>query len=524
MVSLTAQKAQGVHETTTVVINVFASVVLFIGIVIYALHNLGNRYFWSDESSSFLTAMGFPPEGQKASGLSEAWATNSSGLEPGMFNWVERFWALGIGTDIVTLRAFPFVLFLVYAGSVLALSRMVRAPWILGCAVVSLMLVENITPYYAVELRPSIAGLAAAVVLPLVGILFIQSTSVARGSLIFIPVFILFASMQYNSLPIIVGLAALLIFASMTERIRSRQILYRVMAVLVVMWLPFLYVLLMGNPFDLIGGDALQNIPEAYLPNMTESEAVQVVFTNFFSFTALPRTVFLLLVPALWLLKKHPLPTRESHSFQWVINAIWVVVLVSTTVTAILGVMGFIPWILGTRWSISEVGLIALSLVGIAGLLSHSRIMAIGGFRVVVVVLSLGVCVVGAVRMSTYERNPGFNWNEPLEIIFDGKQGGTLIDLWTYPELRYWVEYSGQYDRYRELWLNHNVETAGTGSKAEPQDIQAFLVSDADRLLVRSESVLEGVLLPVDIRVLRIEPWDSRSQHSFDYPVLLIRE
>lgn len=512
------------QKVSTRITNAIATGVLLLGLVLFALRNLGNRFFWSDEASSFLVAMGFPPIGQQSMGFAEAWASNSSGLEPGMFNWIERFWALGIGTDIVTLRAFPFLLFLVYLGSILILSRFVRAPWILGCAVVGLMLLENITPYYAVELRPSIAGLAAAVVLPLVGIVLIQSTSLVRGLLIFVPVFIVLASMQYNTLPILVGLAAILIVASLRDIDRHRKIAFRVVALLVLAWLPLLFVLLMGNPFDLVGGDSLKNIPEAYLPNMQLTEAMSVIFTNFFSFTALPRTFFLLLVPSLWLLKKYPLPTHESENSQWVVNLLWIVVFTATAVTAILGVLGFIPWILGTRWSISEVGLIALSLIGLIGLLSRTQVISKRIFKLALVVLSLFICVAGAIRIGTYERTPGFNWNDSLEVIFEGKRGGTFIDLWTYPELRYWLEYSGQYDQFRELWINHQIQTAGSGSKAEFQDIEAFLNSKADRLLLRSESALEGVNLPKEIRVLRIEPWESDWNAPLDYPVLLIKE
>jgi hypothetical protein len=513
-----------VQSTTTRLTNAIATGALGLGAALFAAHNLGNRYFWSDEASSFLTALGFPTIGQRSTGLAEAWATNSSGLEPGMFNWIERFWALGIGTDIVTLRALPFVFFLAYIGSLLILSRLVKAPWILGCAVVGLMLLENITPYYAVELRPSIAGLAAAVALPLIGISLIQATSLARGLLIFVPIFIVLASMQYNSLPIIVGLSAILIVASFKNHDRHRRVVYRVVAFFVLMWLPFVYVLLMGNPFDLVGGDSLKNIPEAYIPNMQQSEAMRVIATNFFSFTALPRTLFLLLIPVLWIAKRHPLPTRECEPFQWVINLLWIVVFVATSVTAVLGIFGFIPWILGTRWSISEVGLIGLSLIGLIGLLSHSQAMAKKGAKPIIVALSLVICMAGAFRIGTYERTPGFNWNDSLEIIFEGKRGGTFIDLWTYPELRYWLEYSGQYDQYRDMWIDHGIQAAGSGSKAEAKDIQDFLNSDADRLLLRSESALEGVNLPAGIRVMRVNPWDSDWEQPLDYPALLIKD
>lgn len=489
----------------------------------FALGNLGNRYFWSDEASSFFTALGFPASGQEAAGWAEAWAANKSGLEPGMFNWLERFWALGFGTDIVTLRFFPLVIFLSYLAALLILTRLTAAPLFIGCAVIGLMLLENITPYYAVELRPSIAGLAAAVAIPLVAIWLTVSRTVLTGLAVFLPVFVILGSMQYNSLPIMAGVAALLVLAALRQERGPKRITMWVMAIFTLVWLPLLYVLIMGNPFDLIGGDALKNIPEAYIPNMPAGEALRVVATNFFSPTALPRTIFILVVPILWLLKKYPTPKGNLLREQWVVVALWVIVVVSTIVTSLLGVLGFIPWILGTRWSISEVGLIGLSLVGLAGLVAQSRLLKVNWMKLVVVLVSLIVVAAGSIRLATYERTAGTNWNQALEVILAGKPGSTYIDLWSYPELRYWVEYSGQYDQFKDQWIAHDVQIAGPGDKAGPEDIEAFFNSTADRLLLRSGSLLEGIQIPGNIELLELATWKFPEDEQADSPVLLIR-
>ncbi len=504
--------------------NILATVILFAGIAIYAINNLSNRYFWSDEASSFLTSLGFPPVGQVSGTLAESWAANQSHLEPGLFNWLERFWALGFGTEIGTMRALPFVFFLVYVVSLLLLSRIVGAPWFLGCAAVSVMLLENITPYYAVEFRPSIAGLAAAVVLPLVAIWLTISKSTAKGLIAFIPIFLIFASMQYTTFPIIIGLAGVLLVSSFRESERFKRNLLRVAAVASLLWLPLVYVLLKGNPFDLAGGDSFSNIPEVYIPNMPLEEALRTVFTNFFSFTALPRTLFLLLVPILWIAKKYPRLTRESSNGEWGVNALWVVVFLGTASSAAAGILGFLPWILGTRWSITEIGLIAMSVVGLVGLVVQSCYFANYRIRIGATLLSLLVCVAGAYRMATYERTPGFNWNAALSTMLSGPPQSALVDSWTYAELRYWVEYSGQYDQFREAWINDGIQVAGPDDKADLADIENFLVSNFSTLLLRSESLLEGVDIPANIRVDRIESWGNDSVAAIDPPVLLVRE
>jgi len=504
--------------------NILASLILFVGIVVYAINNLGNRYFWSDEASSFLTSLGFPRVGQVSGTLAESWAANQSHVEPGLFNWLERFWALGLGTEISIMRALPFVFFLAYVVSLLLLARIIGAPWFVGCAAVSVMLLENITPYYAVELRPSIAGLAASVVLPLIAIWLTISKSTARGLLAFIPIFLIFASMQYTTFPIIIGLAGVLLVASFRESERRKKILFRGIAVVSLLWLPLVYVLLKGNPFDLAGGDSFANIPEVYIPNMPLDEALRTIFTNFFSFTALPRTLFLLLLPILWIAKKYPRLTRESNKGEWGVNALWVVVFLGTASSAAAGILGFLPWILGTRWSITEIGLIAMSVVGLAGLVVQSRYFAKPWIQITVLVLSLLVCVAGAYRLTAYERTPGFNWNAALTTMLVGQPNGAQVDLWTYPELRYWVEYSGQYDEFREAWVNQGVKIAGADNKADSDDIEAFFASNSGALLLRSESLLADIEIPDNIRVDRIESWGNDTMAASDPPVLLVRE
>jgi hypothetical protein len=175
--------------------NVFSFLILITGVGLFAIRNLGNRYFWSDESTSFFTVLGWPPV-EKFDNLSAVFGVREGHVEPGMFNLLERYWALWVGADIVTLRTFPFLIFIVYVAALLLLARKVGAPWFLGCAVVSLMLLESITPYYAVELRPSVAGLAAAVALPLAAIWLTVSRSIFRASPVYIVIFIFFGSIE----------------------------------------------------------------------------------------------------------------------------------------------------------------------------------------------------------------------------------------------------------------------------------------------------------------------------------------
>jgi len=502
--------SQDAFEKST---NALASIFLVLGVLLYAVGNLGNRFFFSGEATFLFQFLGVGPEGQETSYLANAWSANQSHLEPGLYTWIEHFWAQNLGTGILTLRVLPFLLFLTYVAALLLLSRLVKAPWFLGCAVVGLMFLDNFTPFYAVELSTVTAALAAAVLLPFVAIWLTVARSFLLAVVIFVGVFTIFASFQYNTLPIILGLAVVLIVASVREKVRSRRTLLRIFAALSVLWLPLLYLAFAGNPLKLVGGAVLTNNPEVS----------QSILLNFFSATSLPRTIFLILIPILWLLKKYPPPTRESSGSEWVINALWIAVFVSTGASFLLAAAGVNPWILGARGSIADVGLIALSLVGLVGLLARSTFMSGRHTRILVLLLSLVVCFAGVFRLATYERNPGFNWAPTLETMFAGRSGGTLVDPWIYPELRYWIEYSGQYDQFRGDWISHDIRVASPIDKAYPKDIQAFFDSDADRLLLRKQTVLEGIEIPSDIRVEPVNFWGDDANYPPLYPVLLSR-
>ena len=108
--------------------------------------------------------------------------------------------------------------------------------------------------------------------------------------------------------------------------------------------------------------------------------------------------------------------------------------------------------------------------------------------------------------------------------MLNGPQRSAVIDSWTYPELRYWVEYSGQYDQFREAWINNEIQVAGADDKADAADIENFLTSDSITLLLRSESLLSGIDLPDNIRVDRVESWEGQGTEPSDPPVLLVRE
>lgn len=501
-------------------------VLLIAGVIALAVNNLGNRYFWTDESSSLFTSLGWPAVGERAGTLGAAWDwILYPNLEPGLYNILERFWALGVGTEITTLRLYAFLFFLIYLSSLVVLGRLAQLPWLLVAGVVALMLLENITPYYSVELRPSSAGLAASVMLPLLGLLLLKSPQ-AMFIAVFVIGFLFIGSMQYNSYPIEAALGVVLVmFGWLRHRGRQRRILVGA-GLLAMLWLPVLYLVTRGSPFDSVRSPGFDNISSSMIPNMMPIEVLMLMQQNLLSPTALPRTVFLVLVPALWWAQRWP---RNVADVAWrvrSINFLWTFVLLATVASAGVGFLGLMPWIVGTRWSIGDVGLIAVSLVGIAGVFVQLGLFRRKTIAVAAMVLGVTISAVAGYRLATYERFPGYNWNPALVALLAGQPGRSVVDTEIYTDLRYWVELSGDYDRFRSEWIGHGIRTTSDFSKAEVSNVQAFLTSTDDRLLLSDASLLEdpSIQIPSSIDVIYIPQWEEFDGFTPPQPVLLLRD
>lgn len=499
---------------------------LALGIIGVAVHNLANHYFWTDESSTFFNAIGSPAPGEPPGDVATAWQGTMAGfLDPGLFHMLVRVWALTMGTDIVTLRFLPFLFFLLYVLAVLAIFRLVGAPWFVAAGGAGVMMLENITPYYAVELRPYSAGLAASVLLPVTALLLIKSPTVPRFILLLLCVGVV-GGMQYNTMPISWAAALMLGLSWWRAKGIPRRSLLAVGAAFAVLWLPVFYVVSRGNPQRTGGGDALGYISEMVLTQMPADRLVHVVFTNLLSPTGLPRTIFLILVPLLWWRHVLPRPSSENEWRERAIALLWAFVLAATVATVSLAILGFIPWILGTRWSIAEVGLIAVSLAGLAGIVIRSSLWRRRGIVIVVAAGCLAASAMGAIRLWNYERPNDVDFMAALgPVILSGRPGGTVIDGWSYPDARYWVEYSGEHDDLRDAWIEHGIRANEGGGTANAADIRAFLQSEDDRMLLRSARALEdyAIELPPNVEVVAVPSSLIHGPVTSATPVVLVK-
>ncbi|MDC3376477.1 hypothetical protein OAV85_00555 [Candidatus Nanopelagicales bacterium] len=504
-------------------LSVISGAVLIAALVIFAVRNLGNTYFWTDESSTFMSALGWPGIGGEAGAIGDAWSwIMRTFLDPGVFHMLVRFWSLNVGTQIEVLRFLPFIFFLIYLVAIVLLGRLMRLPWVFALGVVGLMLLENITPYYAVELRPYSAGLAASVALPLAALWLLDAPSGLRFGL-FAVTFLAVGTMQYNSLPIELAVAVVLTLGALRQA-SVRQRIYPLLAAgLSVIWLPVFYLVSRGSPFEVDDGEALDYIPDLVLSDMPFNQAVQTIITNLLSPTGLPRTAFILVVPLIWLTTRRAYE-RRARIISENTTRLWLFVTLATALSFALALLGFIPWKLGTRWSIADVGLIAVSMIGLVALAIDAGLLRRRVLSGVATAVALAAILVGAIRIATYERQPGYNLRPLLTELVATTPGKAVIDVWMYPEVRYWIEYSGDYDDLENDWRNIGIQQFGQFDEADEADLQAFLESDNDAFLLRNDALIPGVPTSSLEDFIIITEENPPGAASNDAPILVVRE
>jgi hypothetical protein len=328
--------------------------------------------------------------------------------------------------------------------------------------------------------------------------------------------------MQYNSLPIEFAVAAVLALGALRQT-SVRQRVYPLLAAgLGVMWLPLFYLLSRGSPFEVDDGEALDYIPDLVLADMPFNQAVQTVFTNLLSPTGLPRTVFILAPPLIWL------ANRRAHQKRAIVSEntaqLWLFVTLATALSFALAILGFIPWKLGTRWSIADVGLIAVSIIGLTALAIDAGLLRRKALSGLATTVALVAILMGVIRVVTFERQPGYNLRPLLTELVVATPGEALIDVWIYPEVRYWIEYSGDYDDLKTDWRHLGIQQSGQFDKADAADLQAFLDSNSTAILLRNDVLLQSVSTGSleDFTTLRGEV--SAKEATSGAPILLIRK
>ena len=256
------------------------------------------------------------------------------------------------------------------------------------------------------------------------------------------------------------------------------------------------------------------------------NEILSTLQTNFLSLTAAPRTLFLVLIPLLLISHRLRRPDFTVLKPLDLVVVIWVFVLATVIGEAVLSIAGFLPWLVGTRWSITDVSTIGLSLFALAAL-ALSR-LTLTSHLVAASVISIGLVAsaLGGARLWNYERQGNFDALSALMPAFlSGKPDKALIDYWIYPDTRYWLEYSGQHADFRDKWISQNIQSTAGFIPAGAAEIQMFIDSDYDRLLLQNQIVLDesGIQLPSNIEVVSTVTDETPESELVYRPIALIK-
>ncbi len=465
-------------------------------VLLFLMRNLGNDAIWDAESDGVFRSLGYP-SGYENGSLGRVLEGTRYTNDAGGFDVLLHWWMQIFGTGIIALRALPGLFFLVYLVAILVLGRRLRLPTWAAAAVVGAMLLENITPYYAAEIRPYAPILTASVaMLALAG--WLSDKPGPWRATGFVGASAVLLSQHYSGFALAFATAVVLAIAAW-RRGAGQRVWLILPLLFTLFWLPAMYLALHGSPFAERG--RVWYLDMAMLKFADAQQWWHILSWNLLTPTGLPRTVFLLAVPTLWVLARRKPILRPLVA----VTIAWLYVLAATLVAALMSILGFLPWYLGTRWAISDVGLIAISLVGLTAIvLPWIR----KGFRWILpltILLAMIVTLLGAWRLATYDRGGPIGYLKIIgqEMLAGGPQSLT-VDGWLIWNVRYLVERSGAYDELRSAWDQNRATAVTSPVGSEAEQVREFLDSPKTRMLIRNHDPIKGFKLPSDIEVISV--------------------
>jgi len=498
----------------------FTSTGLLVAIVIFYLGNFGNQGFWGDETATFwqselaypITETGFP-------GLQAMFDSIRGGsADPGGFNVLLLTWINLFGATVESLRTFAFSFLLLYLLFIVILTRWLALPELIASAVIAIMLLENITPYYAFELRPYMPELAASVGF-LILTLFLLERCSGLSLLAFALGTVILSASQYSAAVLSLTVGVLIFTVYFRSIKHSRSLILLAATGIAVIWPVIQYVLLRGVPLTAEQQPPTHTI-DLLIRNQDFSQIVDTLSVNFLTPTALPRTIFLLLVPLLWIFGKQLVASRFTEPTRNAIGIMWLYVLIGTVFSALLSLIGVMPWTLGTRWSINEIGFIAVSLVGLTLITYQAFLEYINSkvTQIVVAFLCILVVITGSFRVATYSRPLSVDYLSSLSTeLFSGSPSGLIVDNWIYDDVRYLIQYSGRYEGLQGSWTSMETRNSLGYEAATGEDVIAFLSdTSADRLLLRNLDPVGEIEIPRSVTVVELTSLANQ-------PVLLVK-
>lgn len=417
--------------------------------MVYILaRNLNSPNFWFDESGQFWLALGqnhFSPANTAEQSIKDVWINSKSfNLDPGGFTLLLRGLIYTLqNTTPPILRFLPLLFSIVLCIGLLFWGKIAKISIFYSTiAIFYLFLNENFL-YYSLELR--------AYSMELCGVVFIflatglLNEKITRSSYLIWLTCLTFFGLSRYSFVIYEGAAfcAILTLQYFLKKSIDKSIFLTLGLTLLVFNIT-VYVLMLQ--YQTASASPPPYVLDLLLFGKDLNHILATLKINFFSVFAIPKTLFIFLYFICNLSNK-----KFKNLNPW-LGLLFFYILYSTLIAMLLSFIGKLPWSMGSKWSLSELALNALAIIGILSIAKELAISALNRYVLtwISAILSAAILMIQTNLLFDIQKYDRANKEyEPifksLEFIYNNSSpGGTIaLDKYLWPSYRYVVERSG---------------------------------------------------------------------------------
>ena len=409
--------------------------------------NLNSPNFWFDESGQFWLALGqnhFSAANTVAQSIKEAWNNSKSfNLDPGGFTLLLRGLIYSFeNTSPLILRSLPFFFTIALCFGLLYWGALLKVSLIYTSLAIFLLFLNSNFLYYSLELRAYSMELCGVV------LLFLATERICKenntsNKIIWLACLALFGSSRYS---FVIYETAAFVSIITVQYLLKKSIDKQIVLILgfgLLIFNSFLY-------FGMLQYQSVSASPPPYVQDLLIygkdlNQIFVILKNNFLDPFAVPKTLFLFLYLT-YLLRK-----GSFQSINPKITLLFFYILFATLIAVFLSIIGKLPWSVNSKWSLTELSLSALAIIGCFAMAKDFLVVFRGRF----LFLSYAILPAAILFLQIYlilgilkydrtdkEYEPIYS---SLEFIYKRSSAGETIvlDRMMWPSYRYIIEKSG---------------------------------------------------------------------------------
>jgi hypothetical protein len=410
------------------------------------LLNINLEDVWLDESGQFWISQGqshFSDWDAPTGGISDIFLANrQANLDPGGFSFLLRAWSDLFGTQLNQLRTLSFIFWLgslilsLYLSKKVLSSKFTR--FLSGVTIFAIFFSTPVK-WYAFEIRAYSMSLFGALLMALAFYLLITKETIPHVVLfIFASIFIVMS--RYHGL-IYNTAACLAIGIYLLKQKKFKTTAFVVTPVILLQVALFFSTVRYQN-----NGKPPDYVKELLLKGATQEKFYEILRVNWTNGYGSLIGAALLAFLAVVLLKRSKLFRSISISVQW----LFVYLLFCQILSFAASVAGLIPWMLNTRWSLTDYSIVVVSLIVLLSVIEagwnskdvNTRALGFAWVRSIsfVILFSMIMLFVAGRVQGDWVRTDGKSIMSAL--LNDAcKTGTTYLDSSIYPDARYMTKY-----------------------------------------------------------------------------------